>query len=615
MRNHLNQQHVSRQRGQGGSVNGPSSVENAIASAQQSVEAFGKRRRFFAPLALLTLCLSVYLPGVIRMPALDRTEVIYAETTRDMVARGNWLDPRFGDVVHKFRPIGTYWAQGVAAKIAGEGHARDIWVYRMPGLIAVGLSVLALFWLSAPLIGWGPAMMASGLFAAAPLTGALAQLAITEGLALLPAVVAMLALLRIYVSEPGADTRGFAALLWTAIGLGVLLNALQLPILIGVTLAALTVIDRDVSWLKRTHFLFGLPLALFIAHPWLVVRAHQDGVPFAGMSWDDFLDALGGSQDMKFKAWPGTFVLAAGLGFLPGTALIAPAVMKLWDERSEKLARFLFTWIAGYLVYLEGISGKPGTYAVQVMFPAFAMAVALLIEKRVVPGGNPVGPLKWTLIPWPPLAALGSAVLFAVPYLVLQQTPPVWIAWPAGAVAALAYWSAHEGRAGNLGCWAATGTATVALVSVALFAGILPSIEKIWPARQIQRAMAGCPAGPVSVLGFREPSAKFILKSDPATAGPNALRDALGTALAEGRPRYFVSESRDTQLATLSRLQVRHPRVLGCVEAINIMRGCRVYFEVLAAGDMSACQQAPEFECTPGFAAAAARARENKACD
>jgi 4-amino-4-deoxy-L-arabinose transferase-like glycosyltransferase len=565
-----------------------------------------------AALALLALCLFVYLPGVIRLPAVDRTEVIYAETTRDMVARGNWLDPRYGDVVHKFRPIGTYWAQGLAAKIAGEGHGRAIWVYRMPGLIAVTLSVLALYWLSAPLIGSGPALMASGLFAVAPLTGALAQLAITEGLALLPATIAMLCLLRIYLSEPDADARRLAALLWAAVGFGILLNALQLPILIGATLIALYAIDRDTAWLKKTHFLVGLPLALAIALPWLVVRAQQDGgVPFAGLGWGDFLDALGGSQDMKFRAWPGTFLLAAVLGFLPGTALIVPAVMTLWDDRAQKLARFLLAWIVGYFIYLEGISGKPGTYAVQVMFPAFAMAVALLIEKRVFPGSNPVAQLKWSLIPKPALAAFGTAVLFAVPYLVLQLTPPVWIAWPAGVVAALAYWSAHEGRAGNLGRWAATSMAVIAFVSVVLFALILPSIDKIWPARQIQRAMAGCPAGPISVFGFREPSSKFILKSDPAAAGPNAFR----TALIEGHPHYLVSEARDTQLATLSRFQMRRPRVLGCVEAINIMRGCPVYFQVLAAGDMSTCQQAPEFECTPGFAAAAAKARQNKACD
>ena len=53
-----------------------------------------------AMLALTLLCLAVYLPGIVRLPAVDRTEAVWAETARDMVARGTWLDPRYdGDVL------------------------------------------------------------------------------------------------------------------------------------------------------------------------------------------------------------------------------------------------------------------------------------------------------------------------------------------------------------------------------------------------------------------------------------------------------------------------------------------------------------------------------------
>ena len=592
-------------------MNGPSSVEKAIANTQRIVETFERRLRLFVPLALLALCLVVYLPGILRLPAVDRTEIVYAESTRDMVARGNWLDPRYGDVVHKFRPIGTYWAQGVAAAFAGEAHARDIWVYRLPGLIAVTLSVLALFWLAAPVIGPGEALIASGLFAVAPLTVLLAQLAITEGLALLPATVAMLCLLRIYLSEPGADTRRFATLLWAAVGFGILLNALQLPILIAATLIALYILDRDLSWLKNTHPLYSVPLVLFIAHPWLVVRAHQDGVPFAGMPWGDFLDALGGSQDMKLKAWPGTFLVATALGFLPGTALIIPALMKLWDERTQRLARFLFAWVVGYLIYLEAISGKPGTYAVQVMFPALAIAVAMLIERHVFPAGHPVVPLKWSLIPWPPLAASFGLSLFVVPYMIMREAPPVWIALPVAAITVLFYWSAHEGRLGHLIRWAAIGIAALGLTAVTMYAGVLPAIDRIWPARQIQRAMEGCPAGPISVLGYREPSSKFLLQSDSRLVEPEALR----TALVEGRTLYLVGEARDPRLMAMNRFQFRRPRMLGCVEAYNVVRGCKLYFRLAATGDISNCKLPVLFACNEAFNNAAIQARENKACD
>ena len=85
--------------------------------------------------------------------------------------------------------------------MAGEAHARDIRIYRIPGFLAVTLSVLALFWLAAPLIGTAAAGWAAGLFAVAPLTVLLSQLAIADGLALLPATVALVALMRIYAAS------------------------------------------------------------------------------------------------------------------------------------------------------------------------------------------------------------------------------------------------------------------------------------------------------------------------------------------------------------------------------------------------------------------------------
>ena len=135
-----------------------------------------------------------------RLPAVDRTEIIYAETTRDMVARGDWTDPRYGAAVHQYRPIGTFWAQGASRWLAGDALARDIRVYRVASLVAVTLAVLALFWLGSAIVGAEAALIASALFAVAPLTVLVSQLAIAEGLSLLPATVAMLALARIYTS-------------------------------------------------------------------------------------------------------------------------------------------------------------------------------------------------------------------------------------------------------------------------------------------------------------------------------------------------------------------------------------------------------------------------------
>lgn len=566
------------------------------------------------PLLLVLLCALTYLPGLVRLPAVDRTEIIFADTTRAMVERGAWFDPQWRGTVHQFRPIGTFWVQALASAPAGPEHARDIRFYRIPGLLAVTLAVLALFWITAPVVGAPTAALAAALFAVTPLTALLTQLAIADGLALLPATLAMLALLRLYTGEEGktgdasaAVTRRWAMLFWAAMGLGMLVNALHTPILVGITLLGLWVMDRDLSWLRRLHVLIGLPLALALAAPWMVVRVHQDGIPFSGLGVSKLLAALGGAQDMKLRAFPGTFLLAALLGFLPGTALLAPALLKLWNERNLRLARILLAWIAGYIIYLELLSSKPGTYTVQVMFPAMAMAVALLVMQT-----ERDGPARWHAIPWPPLAALFALILMAAPYAMMREMPSLLIAPAAIATAGLFAWSAREGRSGRLKSWALSGAAGVACLIVSLTALIFPSLDRIWPARQVTRALEACPRGPIAVAGFREPSAYFVLGSDEKLLEADTLREHL----VETKPGYLVGEARDDRLRIMSRFQFRKPRPVACVEAYNAMRGCPVFFTIMATGDTGSCRALEAFPCTRDFQARAEAARSNESgCD
>lgn len=558
----------------------------------------------FALLALLTLCLAVYLPGVVHLPAVDRTEVVYAETTRDMVARGAIADPRYGETIHQFRPIGTYWAQAKFAWLAGPDHARDITVYRLPGMIAVTLSVLALYWLAAPLIGSLAAMVAAALFAVAPLTVLVAHLAIAEGLSLLPATVAMLTLLRIYTAQPEHKTQSLALLFWAALGFSVLINALLVPILIAATLIALWIMDRDAVWLRRVHAWPGLLFALLVASPWIIVRAMQDGVPFAGLSFHEFIAALGGSQDMKLRAMPGTFVLALLLGFLPGTALIAPAFLSLWRDRDAKIARFLIAWVLGYIVYLELLSSKPGTYMVQTMFPAAAMAVALLVVRE--DGKAP--PPRFHALVWPPLAALFAIILFAAPYVAVREFPAIWLLLPISMVAGLFAWSAAEGRAGRLVSWAATGVAALGVFAVTLIAGVMPSIDKIWPAREVQRALAACPPTKVGVLGWNEPTTRFVLGRDEQLS----TDDGLAAAATRNEPGVAVVT--DTWLRSSGRVLTTARAPIACVHAINTMRGCALNLTITGNSAAPPCEVPPEYACSgeakpqpalPGF----------KACD
>lgn len=570
-------------------------------------------RRWIGTLILLSLTVATYLPGVINLPPVDRTEVVFAETTAAMLARGDFIDARYGEIRHRFRPIGTYWLQAAAATLTATPSADDltddITPYRLPSTLGVILAVLACYWLLGPLIGNSRALIAATLFAVVPLVALEAHLAIADGIVLPASIIAMLALLRIYCARDDEPTALLAFAFWTAIGLGMLVNALSVPILVASALLALLVFDRATGWLRRLYPGFGFPLALVLASPWLIVRWQVDGTPFAGMPWGELLEALGGSQDMKWKAAPGTFTLAAMLGFLPGAVFAYPALRQLWHDREAKLARFLLAWIIGYLVYLEGISSKPAIYTVQAIFPALATALALAI---MPPGANPALP-KPSLAPHPVFAFLIMIGIFGgIGYAISAELTPLNLA--AGvAVALLMAFAAAAHRNDAAIAWLVWSAAGFAGLVVYLFGVLLPGTERMWPATAIERAVAplqACAPGPINVLGYREPSTGFELDTRADRTTPQSGAAMLNTGAYVAVERRWQKRFADAAAAA----NITLPQPFACVTGLNVMRGCRVNFAIYGKGVPQGCRPPDRFACSPAQLQAPAEAAGGR-CD
>src|SRR5664279_5643696 len=99
---------------------------------------------------LVVFALLAFLPGFFQIPPVDRDEARFAQATKQMVERGEYVDIRFQDEVRYKKPVGIYWLQAVAVK-AGEAlgiaHARTtIWLYRLPSLLGATGAVLLTYW-------------------------------------------------------------------------------------------------------------------------------------------------------------------------------------------------------------------------------------------------------------------------------------------------------------------------------------------------------------------------------------------------------------------------------------------------------------------------------------
>jgi 4-amino-4-deoxy-L-arabinose transferase-like glycosyltransferase len=117
-----------------------------------AINAIAARPRLAAA-ALVALALLCYLPGVLALPPVDRTEIVYAESARAMLERGDLVDARFQGERYPFRPIGIAWLQMASGALLGPSAWGAIATYRLPSLLGGILAVLAVWALLRPLLG------------------------------------------------------------------------------------------------------------------------------------------------------------------------------------------------------------------------------------------------------------------------------------------------------------------------------------------------------------------------------------------------------------------------------------------------------------------------------
>lgn len=118
---------------------------------------------FMSPshLKLFSLVLAVQLAGIWILPLLDRDETYYAEVTREMNARGDYVVPHFNNQPWLEKPPLLYWTQSVAFRAFGESG----FAARFPAVVATALTSLVIFCFGTRLCGAAAAWRAAIVYA------------------------------------------------------------------------------------------------------------------------------------------------------------------------------------------------------------------------------------------------------------------------------------------------------------------------------------------------------------------------------------------------------------------------------------------------------------------
>jgi len=508
-------------------------------------------------LLLAILAFAFFLPGQSGLPAMDRDESRYAEATTQMLQTGNFVDVRFQDQPRYLQPAGIYWLQAASVSLFSSPQARAIWAYRIPSLLSAVVAVLLTAAVGESLFGAAAGLGAGVLMAMSLMLGFESHLAKIDATLCATTLVAQLALMRIYLAPVATrHSRGWAALLWAALGWGLLLKGPLILLVSGGTIAILAALDRNRGWLRRLHAGWGAPLMIAIALPWFVaIGIVSDGAFFQHAVGRNFIGKMGHAQQ-SHGAPPGYYLVFFNLTFWPGSILAILAIPFAWARRKTPQVRFLLAWIIPSWLVFELIATKLPHYLLPV-YPAVACLAAAAAFTQPSWGLNRVG--RWLVAAYAVIWILIAAVLIVGGPLLMAKIQGVVdaLSITVGVVAAVLLvvglwfvWKRAPARAVAL-----FGAATL-LLSADAYGHVFPGLHELFMSPRIAAAVAKAKPCPDSVLAtspYREPSLVFLVGRETKLLNPIDAADYLannqqcGLALIGGKeqPEFLARLAAD----------------------------------------------------------------------
>ena len=496
------------------------------------------------PLLAALLTLVAGLPSLLLLPPLDRDESRYAQATSQMLESGDYVDIRFQDEPRWKKPVGIYWMQAATVAATSSAEARQIAPYRLPSLAGAMLAALACAWVGSALFGQRAGFLAGAILGTTFLLSSEAGIAKTDAMLCGAVTLSMAALARIYLATRAAEApkRLHKFLFWGGLGLSILIKGPIGLIVVAPAMVMLSIWDRDIRWMKRLGWGWGLPLVALIVGPWAIaITIATDGGFWREAVGHDLGGKITGAAE-SHGGFIGMYAVLAPLLLFPATLLLPAALSTGWSRRAEPAVRFMVCWLVPAWVIFELAPTKLWHYTL----PTFG-AIALLMAAALT---QPIGKISRRigagLGVWAALLICAITVYGLTAYG--TSTAQTW-------AALTIVFAAVAGVGGAL---VLLNRAAVSALLLAIVFGVLAHASLAGTIRQLrplsvspllvkaleQNGLApdqGLTPGPVAITTFHEPSFVFLTGRD------TQLTDAAGAvrALSEGRPA--IVEARDAE--------------------------------------------------------------------
>ncbi len=419
----------------------------------------------------------------------DANEAFYVETPREMMERGDYINPTFNYEPRVNKPVLSYWI------VAGFYHlfGVSVGVERLP--IAIGgivLIVTAFFLARAA---------APDRYSTAAAWWAALGLAVSPRLLMFARRI----FIDIYISMFMALTllffalaeryprrrRLFLVLMYACVGLGILTKGPIAALLPGLVFAVYLIVHRELGRTREMLLPLGTLIVLVIVVPWYAALYQQSGwAPIKSFLFGEnvarYVDGVGVNADRPFW-WYLPVVFSDSF---PWSLFLFPAAALWLRERvgarragdvDFRIRTLLWIWILGIVGFFSLSAGKQDLYIYPIV-PALVALAGIVIARALEPQAPETPRLTLVMMTIGGLLAVAGAGFLALfnsslaVYVLAGSALVGMSAIAGGAAAMLLAWRRRLG--------AALGAVAIALIVVnwIFVLKVLPSFEAYKPA-------------------------------------------------------------------------------------------------------------------------------------
>jgi 4-amino-4-deoxy-L-arabinose transferase-like glycosyltransferase len=332
-------------------------------------------------LPLLLLAALTFFAGLGRGAITDSDEAFYAESSREMVASGDWVEPFYNFEPRWQKPVAYYWLTSVTYLVTGASEFGARFWAAMAGVGLVLVTAAAgRRWYDETTALLAGAIVATnfGYFSIGRMALPDLPLTFCITLAIWAALVSTL--------ETERSPRRFVVLAALGLGLGFLMKGPVGLIIPLIVIVPVLMIERRSIGLNPFDIMLGLLIMVAVAAPWYVLMWARHGNEYLNSFFiGDNFERFATDRFNDPRPWWFYLPVVAG-GLLPWTPLalvwLGPTTQFLRGRRSiGTIDLRLLLWAALPLVFYSLSVGKQPRYVLPVL-PPLALLLANAIAER-----------------------------------------------------------------------------------------------------------------------------------------------------------------------------------------------------------------------------------------